>query len=119
MGVFSVWQLPTFFHKNQVTPTKVQEKPSQHNYHAIVSEYSTCSDTRVNFVTNPIESYPDYFAEIFDKSQVERNLEKMFDVDLLGISPEEQSVYNYDKRKIKEFENSIKFKDNAYHIKLP
>ena len=43
----------------------------------------------------------------------------MFDVDSLGISPEEQSVSGYDIRKIKEFENSIKFKDNTYHIKVP
>ena len=57
--------------------------------------------------------------EIFDESQVERNLEKMFDVGSLGISPEEQSVCDYDKRKIKEFENSIKFNDNTYHIKFP
>ena len=90
---FSVWQLPTFFlYKNQITPTKVLGKPSQHNYHAIVSEYSTCLDTRINFFMNPIKSYPDPFAEIFDESQEERNLEKMFDVDLLGISPKEQSV---------------------------
>ena len=46
---------------------------------------------------------------------MEKNLEKMFDVDSL----EEQSVCDYDERKIKEFENSIKFKDYAYHIKLP
>ena len=68
---------------------------------------------------NPIKSYPDPFAEIFDESQVERNLEKIYDVDSLGISPEEQSVCDYDKRKIKVFENSIKFIDNAHHIKLP
>ena len=60
---------------------------------------------------NPIKSYLDPFAEIFDESLVEGNLEKMFDVDSLGISPE-QSVYDYNKRKIKEFENSIKFNDN-------
>ena len=41
---------------------------------------------------DPIKSYPDLFAEIFDESQVERNLEKMFNVDSLGISPEEQSM---------------------------
>ena len=105
-----------FLYKNQITPTKIQGKPSQHNYRAIVSEYSTCSDARVNFVMNPIKSYPDLFAEIFDESHVERNLEKMFD---LVISPEEQSACDYDKRKIKAFENSIKFKDNAYQIKLP
>ena len=75
---FSVWELPTFLYKNQITPTKIQGKPSQHNYHAIMSKYSTCSDTRVNFVMNLIKSYPDPFAEIFDKSQLESNLEKMW-----------------------------------------
>ena len=83
-----------------------------------MSENSTCSDTRVHFVKNPIKSYPDSFAEIFDESQVERNLEKIFDVDSLGISPEEQLVCDYDKRIIKELENSIKFKNNAFHIEL-
>ena len=58
---------------NQITPTKVQGKSSQHNYHAILSEYSTCSNTRVNFVMDSIISYRDPFAEIFDESQVERN----------------------------------------------
>ena len=106
----SAWEFPAgispfgncqhFLYKNQITPTKVQGKLSQHNYHAIVSEYSTCSDTRVNFVMNPIKSYPDPFAEIFDESQVERNLEKMFDVDSLGISSEERTVCGYDKRKL-------------------
>ena len=91
----SAWEFPTgispfsncqhFLYKNQITPTKVQGKPSQYNYHAIVSKYSTCSNTRVNFVMNPIKSYPDPFAKIVDKSQVERNLVKMFDVDSLGI----------------------------------
>ena len=84
-----------------------------------MSEYSLCSATRADLVMNPIKTYPDPFAEIFDEIQVEKNLEKIFDVNSLGISPEEQSVCDYDKRKIKEFENSIKFKDNAYHIKLP
>ena len=39
---------------------------------------------------NPIKPTLTPFAEIFDENQVERNLEKMFDVDSLGISPEEQ-----------------------------
>ena len=55
---------------------------------------------------NPIKSCPDPFVEIFDESQVERNLGKMFAVDSQSISPE-QSVCDYDKRKIEEFENSI------------
>ena len=76
----SAWEFPTgispfgncqhFLYKNQITPTKVQGKHSQHNYHAIVSEYSTCSDMTVNFVMSSLKSYPDPFAEIFDESQV-------------------------------------------------
>ena len=62
----SAWEFPTgispfdnrqhFLNKKQITFTKVLGKPFQHNYHAIMSEYSTCSDTRVNFVMNPIKS---------------------------------------------------------------
>lgn len=113
----SAWEFPTgisplgncqhFLYENQSTPKKVQSKDFQHNYHAIVPKYSTCSDTRVNFVMNPIKSYPDPFAEIFDGSQVERNLEKMFDVDSLGISPEDEAICDYDKNKIMEFENPL------------
>ena len=98
----SAWEFPTGIspfgnclhvcYKNQITPTKIQGKPSQYNHYTIGTEYSACSDTRVNFVMNTIKSYPDPFAEIFDESQVERNLEKMFDVNSQGISPEEQSM---------------------------
>ena len=68
---------------------------------------------------NPIKSYSDPFAEIFVESQVERNLEKMFDVDSLGISSEDEVICDYDKHKIMEFEKSIEFRDNAYHVNLP
>ena len=68
---------------------------------------------------NPIKSYPDPFAETFVESQVERNLEKMFDVDSLGISSEDEVICDYDQHKIMEFEKSIEFRDNAYHVKLP
>ena len=81
-----------FLYKNQITPTKVLGKPSQHNYHAIVSDYSICLDTRVNFVMNPIKSYPNPFAEIFNESQVEKNLGKMFDVNSLGIYPQTNNL---------------------------
>ena len=68
---------------------------------------------------NPIKSYPDTFAEFFIESQVERNLEKMFDVDSLGKSSEDGAICDYDQHKIMEFEKSIEFRDNAYHVKLP
>ena len=103
-GIFSLGNCQHFLYENQSTPKKVQSKDFQRNYHAIVSKFSTCSDTRGNFVMNPIKSYPDPFAEIFVESQVERNLEKMFDVDSLGTSSEDEAICDYDQHKIMEFE---------------
>ena len=46
--------------------------------------------------------------------------EKMFEVDSLGSSfNEDDSVNDYDKAKIKEFENSILYRNNVYHVELP
>ena len=51
---------------------------------------------------------------------VEKSLEKMFHVDSLGSSlNEDKSVSDYDKAKIKEFENSIHYRNNAYYVDLP
>ena len=51
---------------------------------------------------------------------VEKNLEKMFDVDNLGFSlSEDKSLSDYDKAKIKEFENSIHRRNNAHFVDLP
>ena len=111
-GAVSVFYSPSWL-------GKVQSKDFQRNHHAIVPKFSACSDTRVNFVMNPIKSYPDPFAEIFVKSQVERNLEKMFDADSLGIFSEDEATCDYDQHKIMEFVKSIEFGDNAYHVKLP
>ena len=61
---------------------------------------------------NPIKSYPDRFMEIYDESQVERNLEKMFVVDSLGIS----------KKKKKKKKNSlpvIMIKGKLKNLKTP
>ena len=113
-GISPLGNCQHFLYENQSTPKKVQSTDFQRNYHAIVSKFSTCSDTRVNFVMNLIKSYPDPFAEIFVENQVERNLEKMFDLDSLGISSEDEAICDYD-----QLEKSIEFRDNAYHVKLP
>ena len=118
-GISPLGNCQHFLYENQSTPKKVQNKYFQRNHHAIVSKFSTCSDTRVNFVMNPIKSYPDPFAKIFVESQVKRNLEKMFYADSLGISSEDEAICNYDQHKIMEFKKSIEFWDNAYHVKLP
>ena len=57
---------------------------------------------------------------MFDECLGERNLEEIFDVDDLGsFHNEDNSVSAYDKTKIKEFENSIHNKNNAYYVDLP
>ena len=57
-------------------------------------------------------------GELFDESLGERNLKKY--VDNLGSSPnEDKFVSDYDNAKIKEFENSIHNKNNAYYVDLP
>ena len=71
--------------------------------------------SRVNFVLNLKKSYSDPIGELFDESLAERNLEKMFDTDYLGSSfYDNSSVSDYDKAKIKEFENSIHNRKNVY-----
>ena len=57
---------------------------------------------------------------MFDEILGERNLEKMFDVDNLGSSPNgDKSVSDYDKAKIKKIENSIHNKNKASYVDLP
>ena len=68
----------------------------------------------------PKKSYSDPIGELFDESLVERNFEKIFDVHNLGSSLNEQkSVNDHDKAEIKEFENSLHNRNNAYYVALP
>ena len=43
----------------------------------------------------------------------------MFSCESLGISDDQEFTSDYDKAKMREFEESIEYKDNSYHIKLP
>ena len=107
-------------HENQIKHVERKSVEAlENNYHTINSNYSHWPITRVNFVLNPQNSYSDPIGELFDKSLVERNLEKMFAVNNLGSSPNgDKSVSDYDKAKIKEFENSIHNKNNVYDVDL-
>ena len=67
-----------------------------------------------------LKSHSDLIGELFDECLVERNLEKIFDVDNLGSSlNEDNSVIDYDNAMIREFENSIHYRNNAYSVNLP
>ena len=84
----SAWMFPSgiapfgnsrhFLHKNQIRPVGNKKvKPLENDYYTIISNYSHCPVSRVNFVLNPKKSYSDPMRELFDKSLLERNLEKM------------------------------------------
>ena len=105
-----------FIHKNQIKPVGSKRvEPLEKNFYTITSNYSHCLISRVNFVLNPKKCYSDPMGELFDDSLVERNLEKMFNVHSLEASlNEDKSVSDHDKAKIKEFENSIHYTNNAY-----
>ena len=112
---------PRFLHENQIKPVgRKSVEPLENNYPTITSNYSHSPTSRENFKLNPKKSYSDTIGELFDESLVERNLEKKFDVDNLGsYLNEHKSVSDYDKTKIKEFENSIPNRNNAYYVDLP
>ena len=50
---------------------------------------------------------------------MERNLDMMFQTEGLGIDSKENAITDYDSVKIKDFEDSIKFEDGHYNVKLP
>ena len=68
---------------------------------------------------NPKSSYPDPLQCLFPESSVERNLDMMFQTEGLGIDSKENAITDYDSVKIKDFEDSIKFEDGHYNVKLP
>ena len=116
-GMAPVGNVQHFLYRNQLTP--VEDIKEILNYKTTVKQHSECKVKHVNFVMHPKHSYYDPLSEIFHECDVERNIEKMFSCKSLGIKEDLEIDNDYDKAKIKEFEESIEFKDGAYHIKLP
>ena len=105
-----------------VLPSFSSSRPDTfNNYNHIISGYAKCPETHVNFVMNPKSSYPDPVQCLFPESYVERNLDMivMFQTEGLGIDSKENVITDYDSVKIKDFEDSIKFEDGHYNVKLP
>ena len=103
-----------------VLPSFSSSRPDTfNNYNHIISRYAKCPETHVNFVMNPKSSYPDPSQCLFPENSVERNLDMMFQTKGLGIDSKENAITDYDFVKIKDFEDSIKFEDGQYNVKLP
>ena len=84
------------------------------NYKTIISKVK-CSDTIVNTCLDPKASYEDSLGPLFEDSSVERRIDRMVSCDSVGIEDvSEQSVSDFDKEKIAQFEKSIEIKDKIY-----
>lgn len=116
-GVIPFGSVQNFLTPNQMAISKNRKKATEDNFCTVMSQYSSCPITHVNFVLEPKGGHVDPFAENFNESFVERNLEKTFSIESLGL-PNEDPVSDYDKEKIERFEKSIKHKDNCYYVKL-
>ena len=73
--------------------------------------------TQVNFVLNSKPYYADPLENVFEDPAVERNLDRMFSLEVVGIT--ENTLSSYDYLKIQEFENSISFQDGSCYINIP
>ena len=114
-GVMPFGRITNFLYPDQIASIV----PSNHvdNFNTVIAN-NVCPATHVNFCMNPKASYEDVFDHFFDESMVERRLDKMFSVESLGISDEDESLSNYDQLKVKEFEDAAEFKDGTWHVKL-
>ena len=84
------------------------------NYKTIISKVK-CSDTIVNTCLDPKASYEDSLGPLFEDSSVERRIDRMVSCDSVGIEDvSEQSISDFDKEKIAQFEKSIEIKDKIY-----
>lgn len=89
---------------------------SRLNYSQVISEYTDCPVTHVYYVLEPRSEYFDP-VDSFCDSLVERKIEKLFDLESLGIS--ENTFSDYDRDKLRDFQNSISYRDKCYFIDMP
>ena len=72
--------------------------------------------TQVNFVLNPKPHYADPLESVFEDPVVERNIDRMFSFEAVGIT--ENNLNSYVYQKIQEFKNSISFQGISYYINM-
>ena len=98
-------------YEDQVSSSENKPGSGTNNYHTIIPAYPK---QLLEDLLNPKPTYSEMFPDIFDISNVKRNLERIFAVDAAISSREEDHINEYDKNKVKAFEESIKFRNNAY-----
>jgi len=85
-------------------------------------KYETLNNTNavnesiVNYVLNPVPTDFDPIGSVATDSLVDKQLDRMFSSETLGLPSE---ISSYDEQKIDEFKSNINFKDGKYHVNLP
>ena len=76
---------------------------------------STLNSTQVNFMNTHalrVDTHDQFMDESLENRALERKLAEFWDLEAIGISPEEKSVYE-------RFNEDITFTDGRYEVKLP
>ena len=102
-------------YEDQVLSTENKPGRATNNYHTIISKNAACQEQMLEDILNLKPINPEMFSDIFEFSNVERKLERMFAAETAVSSLEEDHICEYEKKnRIKESEESIEFRNNAY-----
>ena len=110
-----------FLTKEQLTSLNSTPANCQSNidFNCALNQHSF-NETHINFVLNPIQTYTDTLECIFEESNVERRVDKFFDLETIGIKNSDSAdMSNYDLQQIKSFSDSIHFNKGHYEVALP
>lgn len=72
----------------------------------------------VNSVLNPVSVHPDPIGSITSESEVEGHLDRIFQMEAIGIPDDDVNAYS-DAEIVESFKQEIKFHDGKYHVSLP
>ena len=111
-GIIPFGNTAHFLYPDQLGQSRVES-----NYSTIVSKV-TCPTTHINFVLEPKYFYDDPTDCLFEESLVERGVDRMFNIDSLGIDASLDDVSDYDKSMIDQFEKGIEMCNNQIFVDL-
>ena len=75
-------------------------------------------DSIVSTIIEPTHSYFDPISFTHDEADIDLGLEKLYSLETIGIKADKE-LGTLDELAIKQFKDSIVFKDGRYHVKLP
>ena len=111
-GIIPFGNTAHFLYPDQLGQSRIES-----NFNTIISKV-TCPTTHINFVLEPKYYYDDPTDCLFEDSLVERGVDRMFNIDSLGIDASLDDVSDYDKSMIDQFEKGIEVRSNQIFVDL-